>query len=145
VVFYYASMSRRIGVDLYNAITKLRPDWHAEEDEQGAIKVVMTGSAADKLEWQPHIRNKARREFLAQRFKGPDDPMKLVIVRDMWLTGFDAPCMHTMYVDKPMQRHGINAGHRPREPSFQGQTRRLGCRLPRPSRSVKADQQALQT
>jgi type I restriction enzyme R subunit len=107
VVFYYASMSRRIGVDLYNAITKLRPDWHAEEDEQGAIKVVMTGSAADKLEWQPHIRNKACREFLAQRFKGPDDPMKLVIVRDMWLTGFDAPCLHTMYVDKPMQRHGL--------------------------------------
>ena len=67
----------------------------------------MTGSAADKLEWQPHIRNKRRREFLAQRFKDPDDPMKLVIVRDMWLTGFDAPCMHTMYVDKPMQRHGL--------------------------------------
>src|SRR5579883_1743973 len=100
-------MSRRIAVDLYNAIVKLRPGWHAEEDEKGAIKVVMTGSAADKLELQPHIRNKARREFLAQRFKDPDDSMKLVIVRDMWLTGFDAPCMHTMYVDKPMQRHGL--------------------------------------
>jgi type I restriction enzyme R subunit len=100
-------MSRRIAVDLYNALVRLRPDWHTEEDEKGAIKVVMTGSAADKLELQPHIRNKARREFLAQRFKDPDDPMKLVIVRDMWLTGFDAPCMHTMYVDKPMQRHGL--------------------------------------
>jgi type I restriction enzyme R subunit len=100
-------MSRRIAVDLYNALVSLRPDWHTEEDERGTIKVVMTGSAADKLELQPHIRNKARREFLAQRFKDPDDPMKLVIVRDMWLTGFDAPCMHTMYVDKPMQRHGL--------------------------------------
>jgi len=100
-------MSRRIAVDLYNAIVKLRPAWHADDDEKGAIKVVMTGSAADKLEWQPHIRNKPRREFLAKRFKDPDDPMKLVIVRDMWLTGFDAPCMHTMYVDKPMQRHGL--------------------------------------
>jgi type I restriction enzyme R subunit len=100
-------MSRRIAVDLYDALVKLRPDWHTEEDEKGAIKVVMTGSAADKLELQPHIRNKARREFLAQRFKDPEDPMKLVIVRDMWLTGFDAPCMHTMYVDKPMQRHGL--------------------------------------
>ena len=100
-------MSRRICVDLYNALVKLRPDWHNEDDEKGAIKIVMTGSASDILEWQPHIRNKPRREFLAKRFKDPNDPLKLVIVRDMWLTGFDAPCMHTMYVDKPMQRHGL--------------------------------------
>ena len=100
-------MSRRICVDLYNAIVKLRPEWQSDDDEKGAIKIVMTGSASDILEWQPHIRNKPRREFLAKRFKDPSDPLKLVIVRDMWLTGFDAPCLHTMYVDKPMQRHGL--------------------------------------
>src|SRR2546427_2612500 len=100
-------MSRRICVDLYNAIVKLRPDWHKENDDKGAIKIVMTGSASDILEWQPHIRNKVRREFLAKRFKDPSDPLKLAIVRDMWLTGFDAPCLHTMYADKPMQRHGL--------------------------------------
>jgi type I restriction enzyme R subunit len=100
-------MSRRICVDLYNAITKLRPEWHNEDDDKGVIKVVMTGSASDRLEWQPHIRNKLRREALAKRFKGPGDPMRVVIVRDMWLTGFDAPCLHTMYADKPMQRHGL--------------------------------------
>jgi len=100
-------MSRRICVDLYNAIVKLRPEWHNEDDEKGAIKIVMTGSASDVLDFQPHIRNKIRREFLAKRFKDPNDPMKLVIVRDMWLTGFDAPCLHTMYADKPMQRHGL--------------------------------------
>jgi type I restriction enzyme R subunit len=100
-------MSRRICVDLYNAIVKLRPEWQNEDDEKGAIKAVMTGSASDILDWQPHIRNKPRREFLAKRFKDPSDPLKLVIVRDMWLTGFDAPCLHTMYVDKPMQRHGL--------------------------------------
>jgi len=100
-------MSRRICVDLYNALIKLRPEWHDEKDEKGASKIVMTGSASDILEWQPHIRNKPRREFLAKRFKDPNDPLKLVIVRDMWLTGFDAPCLHTMYADKPMQRHGL--------------------------------------
>ncbi len=100
-------MSRRICVDLYDAIIKLRPDWHSGDDETGALKIVMTGSASDVLEWQPHIRNKQRREFLANRFKNPDDPLKLVLVRDMWLTGFDVPCLHTMYVDKPMQRHGL--------------------------------------
>ena len=100
-------MSRRICVDLYDAIIKLRPQWHNEDDDKGAIKIVMTGSAADDLEWQPHIRNKPRREALAKRFKDDADPMKIVIVRDMWLTGFDAPCLHTMYVDKPMQRHGL--------------------------------------
>jgi len=100
-------MSRRICVDLYNAIVKLRPNWDSEDDNLGAIKVVMTGSASDNLEWQRHIRNKARREQLAKRFKIPKDPLKVVIVRDMWLTGFDVPCLHTMYVDKPMQRHGL--------------------------------------
>jgi type I restriction enzyme, R subunit len=100
-------MSRRICVDLYNEITNLHPEWHSDDDEKGGIKIVMTGSAADVLEWQPHIRNKPRREFLAKRFKDPNDALKLVIVRDMWLTGFDVPCMHTMYVDKPMQRHGL--------------------------------------
>jgi len=100
-------MSRRICVDLYNAIIQLRPDWQHEDDNKGGIKVVMTGSASDQLGWQQHIRNKARREALARRFKDPSDPLKLVIVRDMWLTGFDAPCLHTMYVDKPMRGHGL--------------------------------------
>jgi type I restriction enzyme R subunit len=102
-------MSRRICVDLYNAIVKLRPEWHSDDDEAGTIKVVMTGAASDPPSWQSHIgkRAKARRELLAKRAKKPDDPLKLVIVRDMWLTGFDAPCMHTMYLDKPMQGHGL--------------------------------------
>ncbi|MBE9014591.1 type I restriction endonuclease subunit R [Chroococcidiopsidales cyanobacterium LEGE 13417] len=100
-------MSRRICVDLYNAIVQLRPDWHHADDDKGAIKVVMTGSAADGAAWQQHIRNKPKRKELAKRFKDPNDPFKLVIVRDMWLTGFDAPCLHTMYVDKPMQGHGL--------------------------------------
>ena len=90
-------------------IVKLRPDWHSDDDDAGAIKVVMTGAASDPPDWQPHIgkRPKARRELLAKRAKNPKDPLKLVIVRDMWLTGFDAPCMHTMYVDKPMKGHGL--------------------------------------
>ncbi|WP_022852665.1 type I restriction endonuclease subunit R [Thermodesulfatator atlanticus] len=100
-------MSRRICVDLYNEIIKLRPEWHSEDDEKGVIKVVMTGSAKDPSDWQPHIRNKARRERLAERFKDPNDPLKIVIVRDMWLTGFDVPCLHTMYIDKPMQGHNL--------------------------------------
>jgi type I restriction enzyme R subunit len=100
-------MSRRICVDLYKAIIKLRPAWHNDDDAQGAIKIVMTGDATDPLEWQPHIRNKTRREELAKRFKNAPNPLKLVIVRDMWLTGFDAPCLHTMYVDKPMRGHGL--------------------------------------
>ncbi len=100
-------MSRRICVDLYSALTALRPHWHDESDEKGALKVVMTGSASDPGDWQQHIRSKLRRETLAKRFKTPSDPFKLVIVRDMWLTGFDAPCMHTMYIDKPMQGHGL--------------------------------------
>lgn len=100
-------MSRRICVDLYNAIIGLRPDWHSEDDDKGGIKVVMTGTASDPIEWQQHIRNKARREGISKRFKDPSDPLKLVIVRDMWLTGFDVPCLHTMYMDKPMRGHGL--------------------------------------
>ena len=100
-------MSRRICVDLYNAIVEKRPVWHGEDDKQGFIKVVMTGEASEDESWQPHIRNKARREELAVRFKNPDDPLKFVIVRDMWLTGFDAPSLHTMYVDKPMRGHTL--------------------------------------
>ena len=100
-------MSRRICVDLYNAIVKRRPEWHDNDDKNGVIKVVMTGSASDDVSWQPHIRNKPRREEMAIRFKNSDDPLKLVIVRDMWLTGFDAPSLHTMYVDKPMRGHGL--------------------------------------
>jgi type I restriction enzyme R subunit len=94
-------MSRRICVDLYDALIKLRPEW-AEE----TLKVVMTGSAEDGPEWQEHIRSKDARRKLANRFKDAKDAFKIVIVRDMWLTGFDAPCLHTMYADKPMQGHG---------------------------------------
>ncbi len=100
-------MSRRICVALYNAIIALRPDWHSDDDTQGVVKIVMTGSAADPEAWQPHIGGKARRDLLAKRAKDPNDPLKLVIVRDMWLTGFDAPSMHTMYIDKPMKGHGL--------------------------------------
>jgi type I restriction enzyme R subunit len=100
-------MSRRICVDLYNQIVKRHPEWDSDDDEQGAVKVVMSGSASDGAEWQPHIRNKQRRDRLAQRFKDPNDPLKIAIVRDMWLTGFDAPCLHTMYVDKPMKGHTL--------------------------------------
>ncbi|MCA8989308.1 MAG: type I restriction endonuclease subunit R, partial [Planctomycetaceae bacterium] len=100
-------MSRRICVDLYNEIIKLRPEWHSEDDEQGAMKVIMTGSAADGPDWQKHIRTKERRKALATYFKKPSSPFKLVIVRDMWLTGFDCPSAHTMYIDKPMQGHGL--------------------------------------
>lgn len=102
-------MSRRICVALYNAIVKLRPEWHNDDDAAGKIKVVMTGAASDPPAWQPHIgkRPKARRELQAKRAKDPKDSLKIVIVRDMWLTGFDAPCMHTMYVDKPMRGHGL--------------------------------------
>jgi type I restriction enzyme, R subunit len=100
-------MSRRICVELYNAIAKLRPNWIHEDDGKGLMKIVMTGSAADGPEWQQHIRSKNRREELANRFKDPSDHFKIVIVRDMWLTGFDAPSLHTMYVDKPMRSHGL--------------------------------------
>ncbi len=100
-------MSRRICVELYREIVALRPQWQGDADDQGMIKVVMTGSATDPVDWQPHIRNKARREAFAQRFRDSHDPFKVVIVRDMWLTGFDAPSLHTMYVDKPMRGHGL--------------------------------------
>jgi type I restriction enzyme, R subunit len=100
-------MSRRVCVDLYEQIIKLRPAWHSDQDDDGVIKVVMTGSASDPPRYQPHVRNKPRRKALAERFKDPADPLKLVIVRDMWLTGFDAPPLHTMYIDKPMRGHGL--------------------------------------
>ena len=100
-------MSRRICVDLYNALVERRPEWHNDDDTQGEIKVVMTGSSDDDPSWQGHIRNKAKREEIAARFKNSKDLLKVVIVRDMWLTGFDAPSLHTMYVDKPMRGHGL--------------------------------------
>ena len=100
-------MSRRICVELYKAIQKLRPAWHHDDDDKGVMKIVMSGSASDKLDWQQHIRSKARREELAKAFKNPKKPFRIVIVRDMWLTGFDAPSLHTMYVDKPMRGHGL--------------------------------------
>jgi type I restriction enzyme R subunit len=100
-------MSRRVCVELYKALVRLRPEWHDADDDKGAIKVVMTGSASDALDWQAHIRSKKKREDLAKRFKDPEDPLKLVIVRDMWLTGFDVPCLHTMYLDKPMAGHNL--------------------------------------
>ena len=100
-------MSRRICIDLYRELVRLRPDWHHQDDDQGILKVVMTGSASDPPDWQPHIRNKRRREALAKRFRNPSDPFQMVLVRDMWLTGFDAPSLHTMYLDKPMRAHGL--------------------------------------
>lgn len=100
-------MSRRICVDLYNEIIKLRPEWHSEDDDKGFIKVVMTGSASDPPEWQKHIRNKQRRKIIGDNFKDPRHELKLLIVRDMFLTGFDAPSLHTMYLDKPMQEHTL--------------------------------------
>jgi len=100
-------MSRRICVELYDAIIKIRPLWHSDDDDKGTIKVIMTGSSSDPLTMQPHIRNKQRRKAIGDRLKDPVDPLKLVIVRDMWLTGFDAPCLHTMYVDKPMRGHNL--------------------------------------
>ena len=100
-------MSRRICVALYDEIVRLRPDWHSEDDERGIIKIVMTGVASDPKPWQHHIGGKARRDLLAKRIRDPTDALKLVIVRDMWLTGFDAPSLHTMYVDKPMRGHGL--------------------------------------
>ena len=100
-------MSRRICVALYDQIIRLRPAWHSEDDESGVLKIVMTGAASDPQKWQQHVGGKARRELVAKRAKDPEDLLKLVIVRDMWLTGFDAPSMHTMYIDKPMRGHGL--------------------------------------
>lgn len=101
------AMSRDICVHLYNEIIKLRPEWHDEDPEKGAIKVIMTGSASDKALLRPHIYSGQVKKRLEKRFKDPKDPLKLVIVRDMWLTGFDAPCVHTMYIDKPMKGHNL--------------------------------------
>lgn len=100
-------MSRRICVALHNEIIKLRPHWYDPADDKGNIKVIMTGSASDPLDWQEHIRNKPRRQAIGDRLKDPKDPLKLVMVRDMWITGFDAPCLHTMYIDKPMNGHNL--------------------------------------
>ena len=100
-------MSRRICIDLYRELACLRPDWHHQDDDKGGLKVVMTGDASDPPDWQPHIRNKPRREAMANRFRDAADPLRMVLVRDMWLTGFDAPSLHTMYVDKPMRGHGL--------------------------------------
>jgi type I restriction enzyme R subunit len=101
------TMSRRIAIELHNEIVNLRPDWYSKDDDKGIIKVIITGSAADGSEWQEHIRNRERRRKLGERMKDPADPLKIVIVRDMWLTGFDAPSLHTMYLDKPMQGHTL--------------------------------------
>ena len=101
------AMSREICARLYKAIVTLRPDWHNDDPAQGAIKVVMTGSAADDALLQPHIYNNQTKKLLERRFKDPADALKLVIVRDMWLTGFDVPCLHTMYIDKPMRDHNL--------------------------------------
>lgn len=101
------AMSREICVHLYNEITRLRPDWHSDDPEHGAIKIVMTGSASDKALLRPHVYSSQTKKRLEKRFKDPADPFKLVIVRDMWLTGFDAPCVHTLYVDKPMKGHNL--------------------------------------
>lgn len=100
-------MSRRIGVDLYTELVKLKPEWHNDSDKHGFLKVVMTGSASDPIEYQKHIRNKESLRAMADRMKDPEDELQLVIVRDMWLTGFDVPSLHTMYLDKPMKGHGL--------------------------------------
>lgn len=100
-------MSRRIAIDLHDEIIKLRPEWYDSDDKNGTIKVIMTGSPANGARWQEHIRNKERRQRLAERMKDPNDLLKIVIVRDMWLTGFDAPSLHTMYLDKPMKDHTL--------------------------------------
>jgi len=101
------AMGRDICVHLYNAIIQLRPDWHSADPELGAIKIVMTGSASDRALLRPHIYSSQTKKRLEKRFKDPADPLQLVIVRDMWLTGFDAPCVHTLYVDKPMKGHNL--------------------------------------
>lgn len=100
-------MSRRICIALHNEIIKLKPEWYNQDDKKGIIKVIMTGSASDPVEWQEHIRNKPKREDIGNRLKDPQDELKIVIVRDMWLTGFDAPCLHTLYIDKPMNGHNL--------------------------------------
>jgi len=100
-------MSRKICVDLYEEIKKIRPDWHDEDDTKGKIKIMMTGSASDPKNWQQHIGNKQKKDLLANRMKDNKDELKLVIVRDMWLTGFDVPSLNTIYIDKPMKGHNL--------------------------------------
>nr|AEY78066.1 Type I restriction-modification system, restriction subunit R [Aliivibrio fischeri] len=100
-------MSREICVDLYNEIIKLRPEWHSDDPKKGGLKIIMTGSSSDKAKFQPHIHNKKTKKDLEDRYKDVSDELKIVIVRDMWLTGFDAPCCHTMYIDKPMRGHNL--------------------------------------
>ncbi len=103
----FVAMSRRIAAEMYEEIIKLRPEWHSDDLDKGVIKVVMTGSASDPANIRKHVHSKEEREVLAKRMKDPHDPLAFVIVRDMWLTGFDVPCLHTMYIDKPMQGHGL--------------------------------------
>ena len=124
-------MSRRICIDLYGELVRLRPEWRDDDDSRGALKVVMTGKASDPPDWQQHIGNKARREGLAKRFRDPADPLRMVLVRDMWLTGFDAPSLHTMYVDKPMRGHGLMQAIARVNRVFRDKPGGLGCRLPR--------------
>jgi type I restriction enzyme, R subunit len=101
------AMSRRIAVEMYEAIIRLKPEWHSKEKNKGKIKIVMTSASSDPLNWQVHNTNKADRKMLAERFKDPENELKVVIVRDMWLTGFDVPCLSTMYIDKPMKGHTL--------------------------------------
>lgn len=103
----FVAMSRRIAVELHDEIVRHRPEWYNKDDDKGVIKVIMTGSSSDGAEWAEHIRNKARRTAIGDRLKDPADSLKIVIVRDMWLTGFDAPVLHTLYVDKPMSGHNL--------------------------------------
>jgi len=103
----FVAMSRRIAVELHDAIVRLRPEWYHKDDDKGVIKVIMTGSSSDGPEWAEHIRNKKKRTDIGDRLKDPNDSLQIVIVRDMWLTGFDAPCLHTLYVDKPMNGHNL--------------------------------------
>ena len=123
-------MSRRICVDLHKELVRLRPEWHDADDAGGSIKVVMTGSASDPPDWQQHVRNKPRREALANRFREASDPFRIVLVRDMWLTGFDAPSLHTMYLDKPMRGHGLMQAIARVNRGVPGQARRTGGGLP---------------
>ena len=137
------TMSRRIAVDLYDQIVKLRPEWDSDDDETGAIKVVMTGNASDPLAFQKHNRNKPQQSKIEKRFKDPDDPLRLVIVRDMWLTGFDAPCAHTLYVDKPMKGHGLMQAIARVNRVFKDKPSGPGGGLHRPCRATQGRNQQL--
>ncbi len=119
-------MSREICANLYKEITELRPDWHNADVEKGSIKIVMTGSASDRELFRPHAYSKKQKKRLEKRFKDPKDPLKIVIVRDMWLTGFDVPVCHTMYVDKPMKGHNLMQAISQGKQGFPEQTGRPG-------------------